>query len=251
MYSASKACLCKFIESVNIELEKSGSPNRILNIAPGYIEGTKFFNAHSENDITKNSQLAEEIIEHVLNRDTIFIPEYNEIYKDVLKRYHDDPHKFGLDSYDYKLSSRAVNTNPSISVGYLSGTFDLFHIGHLNILRRAKEQCDYLIVGVHSSGKWKGKETFISLDERKEIVASCRYVDKVVDSCLEDSDAWDLWHYNKLFVGSDYKNSERFKKYEKILGDKGVEIIYFPYTKTTSSTELRKAIKNANNTLSS
>ena len=126
--------------------------------------------------------------------------------------------------------------------GELSGTFDLFHVGHLNLLKRAKENCDYLIVGVHNNGKWKGKETFIPLDQRKQIVAASKYVDRVVASCPEDADAWDLWHYDRLFVGSDYKGSERFNRYEEYFKDKGVEIIYFPYTKSTSSTAIRKAI---------
>ena len=129
--------------------------------------------------------------------------------------------------------------------GYLSGTFDLFHIGHLNLIRRAKEQCDYLIVAVHDSGKWKGKETFIPFAERKEIVGACRYVDKVVDSPVEDSDAWELYHYDKLFVGSDYKGTERFNRYEEFFRDKGVEIVYFPYTQSTSSTQIRQLISSA------
>lgn len=132
-------------------------------------------------------------------------------------------------------------------VGYLSGTFDLFHIGHLNLIRRAKEQCDYLIVGINSSGKWKGKETFIPYEERKEIVGACRYVDKVVDSCPEDSEAWEIWHYDKLFVGSDYKGSERFNRYEEFFKDKEVEIVYFPYTQSTSSTQIRELISSTIN----
>ena len=110
------------------------------------------------------------------------------------------------------------------------------------MLRRAKQQCDYLIVGVHGSGAWKGKETFIPLEERKAVVAACKYVDKVVDSCQEDSDAWRLWHYNRLFVGSDYKGTERFNRYEEYFKDKGVEIIYLKKKKSTSSTQIRKAI---------
>lgn len=129
--------------------------------------------------------------------------------------------------------------------GYLSGTFDLFHIGHLNLIRRAKEQCDYLIVAVHDSGKWKGKETFIPFSERKEIVGACRYVDKVVDSPVEDSTAWEIYHYDKLFVGSDYKGTERFNRYEEFFRDKGVEIVYFPYTQSTSSTQIRQLISSA------
>ncbi len=132
-----------------------------------------------------------------------------------------------------------------MTIGYLSGTFDLFHIGHLNLLRRAKEQCDYLIVAVHDSGKWKGKETFIPFEERKEIVGACRYVDKVVDSPVEDSDAWVLYHFDKLFVGSDYKGTERFNRYEEYFKDKGVEIVYFPYTQSTSSTQIRALVSAA------
>lgn len=129
-----------------------------------------------------------------------------------------------------------------MKIGYLSGTFDLFHVGHLNLLRRAKQQCDYLIVGVHDSGAWKGKETFIPFEERVQIVGSCKYVYKVVKSCREDSDAWDLWHYDKLFVGSDYKGTERFNRYEEYFKDKGVQIVYFPYTQSTSSTQIRKTV---------
>lgn len=132
-----------------------------------------------------------------------------------------------------------------MTVGYLSGTFDLFHIGHLNLLRRAKEQCDYLIVGVHDSGKWKGKETFIPFEERKEIIAACRYVDQVVDSPVEDSTAWDMYHFDKLFVGSDYKGTPRFQRYEEYFRDKGVEIVYFPYTQSTSSTQIRALVSKA------
>lgn len=129
-----------------------------------------------------------------------------------------------------------------VVIGYLSGTFDLFHIGHLNLIKRAKKQCDYLIVGVHDSGAWKGKETFVPFEERKEIISACQYVDKVVDAPEEDSDAWELYHYDRLFVGSDYQGSKRFQAYERFFEDKGVKIIYFPYTKTTSSTQIRDAI---------
>ena len=74
------------------------------------------------------------------------------------------------------------------------------------------------------------------------MVDSCRYVDRVVDSPVEDSTAWDLYHYDKLFVGSDYKGTERFKRYEEYFQDKGVEIVYFPYTQSTSSTQIRKTV---------
>ena len=241
VYAASKAALCRFVESVNIELEKSGTMNRILNICPGSIQGTKFNGGN--NDLNLLQKLSNEIINNTIYHSTLFIPNYDGVLNKVISDYHNNPHEYGLHSYEYKMKSGRIGMKPKIQIGYLSGTFDLFHIGHLNLLKRAKQHCDYLIVGIHDSGAWKGKETFIPLDERKEIVAACKYVDKVVDSCTEDSDAWRLWHYNRLFVGSDYKGTERFKRYEKYFADKGVEIMYFPYTKGTSSTQLRKKLE--------
>lgn len=240
VYAAAKAGVVRFVESVNIELEVFGTDNRILDVSPASFRGSRFYG--EKNDFSILGPLASEIIEHLFSRDTRFIPQYEEKFKMVLERYHDDPHEYGLYSYDYKKKSGRLDNRKKVKIGYLSGTFDLFHVGHLNLLRRAKAQCDYLIVGVHDSGKWKGKETFIPFEERKSIVGACRYVDKVVDSCREDSDAWQLWHYDRLFVGSDYKGTERFNRYENFFKGKDVEIIYFPYTESTSSTQIRKTV---------
>lgn len=241
VYAAAKAGVVRFVESVNIELEAYGSDNRILDVSPASFRGSKFYGG--KNDLAITGPLAENILELLFKHETRYIPQYEETLKAVLQRYATDPHEYGLHSYQYKKESGRLDNNERVKIGYLSGTFDLFHVGHLNLLRRAKAQCDYLIVGVHGSGAWKGKETFIPLEERKAIVGACKYVDKVVDSCSEDSDAWDLWHYNRLFVGSDYKGTERFKRYEEYFADKGVEIVYFPYTKSTSSTQIRNAIQ--------
>ena len=243
VYSAAKASIVRFIESVNIELEVLGTDNRILDVSPGFFGGSKFYGG--ENDLTQTLPLASEILNHLFCKDTIFIPQYEDTYKDVLESYHDNPHEYGLSSYRYKVNSGRFDNEKKVKIGYLSGTFDLFHVGHLNLLRKAKQRCDYLIVGVHDSGKWKGKDTFIPLEERKQIVAACKYVDKVVDSCREDSDAWYLWHYDYLFVGSDYKGSERFNRYEEFFKDKGVKIIYFQYTQGTSSTQIRSMISDS------
>ena len=243
VYAASKAAVCRFTESLNIELEVSGTKNRILNVSPGSIKGTSF--QGGETQLNLLTEFSNQIYQNLMHRETLFIPQYEETFKGVIESYQQDAHAYGLHSYQYKQESgRAVNEN-KVRIGYLSGTFDLFHIGHLNLLKRAKAQCDYLIVGVHPNAKHKNKETFISLEERKEIVASCRYVDRVVDSCQEDSDAWALYHYNRLFVGSDYKGTERFVRYEEYFKDKDVEIVYFPYTQGTSSTQLRNAVAGA------
>lgn len=240
VYAASKAAVCRFVESINIELEVAGVNNRVLNVSPGAIKGTKFNGGN--NDLQQTDDLAEQIVDKMFERSALLIPEYDKVYRDVLERYQQNPHAFGLKSYQYKQASGSTVNERKVKIGYLSGTFDLFHVGHLNLLRRAKKQCDYLIVGVHLDASHKGKTTYIPFEERLAVVSAIQYVDKAVVSCKEDSDAWDLYHYDKLFVGSDYKGTERFLRYEEYFADKGVEIIYFPYTKGTSSTKLREVI---------
>lgn len=246
-YGATKAALCNAIESLNIELEMAGTENRILNVSPGSIKGTKFNGG--DNDLHKTEELAQAIIGKMEERQTLYIPQYEEVYKGVLERYHNDPHQFGLDSYQYKQASGRTSSRPQLKIGYLSGTFDLFHIGHLNLLRRAKEHCDYLVVGVHKDASHKGKSTFISFEERCEIVRSIKYVDQVIPSEREDCDVYlkGIVKYDYLFVGSDYKGTERFNRYEEIFADKGVEIVYFPYTQGTSSSQLREALSAIRN----
>ena len=175
-------------------------------------------------------------------KETLFIPDYDNTYKAVIERYNSNPRKFGIESYNYKIEKNRINEQPQIKVGYLSGTFDLFHIGHLNLLKKAKDYCDYLIVGVHKDASHKNKETYIPFEERVEIVKNIKYVDKVIQSKPEDCDVYDTEKYDFLFVGSDYKGTERFNRYEEYFENKGVKIIYFPYTEGTSSTQLRKAI---------
>ena len=133
-------------------------------------------------------------------------------------------------------------TEKKYHIGYLSGTFDLFHIGHVRLLRRAKALCETLIVGINKDGQWKGKETFIPFDERMEVVSACRYADRVIPAPPEDDEAWELLHYEALFAGSDYIGSERFLRYEKTLADRNVDIIFFEYTRVTSSSLIRERI---------
>lgn len=243
VYGAGKASINKLIESINIELEKSGTMNRVLNVSPGSIQGTSF--SGGKTDIGAIDGLAKSIITELKKQHTLYIPDI-EVYGDVLERYHEDSHIFGLESYDYKVAGGRLNLRPQLKVGYLSGTFDLFHIGHLNLLKRAKQYCDYLVVGVHSDASHKGKETFISFEERVEILKSNRFVDKVVRSHPEDITIWEEIPYDYLFVGSDYKGTERFERYEEFFADKPAEIIYFEYTQGTSSSQLRSIIDKKN-----
>ena len=243
VYGATKAALWRFIESVNIELEKGGVENRILNVSPGAIAGTKF--SSKTNDVKLNADLANQILENLFAGRTLFIPDFEEVYKSVLDRYSTDSHLFGIQSYDYKKQGGRISDKPQIKVGYLSGTFDLFHIGHLNILRNAKAYCDYLVVGLHKDASHKGKKTFIPFGERKMILESIKYVDRVIESYPEDDAAYHEVRYNYLFVGSDYKGTDRFNRYEDYFKDKDVEIVYFPYTNETNSTQLRDLIDKA------
>lgn len=242
VYSASKSALCKFIEAINIELEASDTKNRILNVSPGSLKGTKF--SGGENDVSQTADICEQIINAMNSKKTLYIPQYNEIYKGVIERYNADARRFGLESYDYKISNGRINLKPQVKIGYLSGTFDLFHIGHLNILERAKQYCDFLVVGVHKDASHKGKKTFIPFEERAEIVRNIKGVDLVIPSKPEDTDVYNEIKYDYLFVGSDYKGSERFNKYEEFFQNTNTQIIYFPYTSGTSSTELRNLIEN-------
>lgn len=106
LYGATKAALKIFIESVNVELEKAGTNNRILNVSPGSIKGTSFNNGQT--NLTQTAPLAKEIIKNITNKNDLFIPQYEEVYRNVLERYHDDFRAEGRHSYDYKLNSGRV-----------------------------------------------------------------------------------------------------------------------------------------------
>lgn len=122
----------------------------------------------------------------------------------------------------------------------------MFHIGHLNILRRAKEQCDYLIVGVSTDElvwKEKNKYPIIPFDERMAIIESIKYVDKVVPQKDKNKmEAWTREHFNKMFVGSDWKGSDAFNEFERQFAPIGVEIIYLDHTDGISSSILRERL---------
>ena len=134
-------------------------------------------------------------------------------------------------------------------IGYTSGVYDLFHIGHLNILKRAKLECDHLIVGVTTDElciSVKNQKPFIPFQERMDLVGSVKYVDEVVPQTNYDKmEAWNNLKFDKMFVGDDWKGTDQWKKIEKEFFQCGVEIIYFPYTSHTSSTVLRKILSKS------
>ena len=132
-------------------------------------------------------------------------------------------------------------------VGYTTGVFDLFHIGHLNILKRAKEMCDYLIAGISTDEcvkEYKHKRPVITFEERVAIVEAIKYVDKVVpQENMDKLAAYKKHQFNVVFVGDDWKGSDKWNKIEAAFAKYGVDVVYFPYTQNTSSTLLIKVLK--------
>ncbi len=131
-------------------------------------------------------------------------------------------------------------------IGYTDGVFDLFHIGHLNLIRAAKKRCDHLIVGVHSDAVvegYKHQRPIVSDHDRRQIVASIREVDEAVINETRDKLAlWEKYHFDVVFIGDDWKNTERWKHFEAVLGQVGVRVEYLPYTHGVSTTLLRQRI---------
>ncbi|TFC36484.1 cytidyltransferase [Cryobacterium sp. TMT2-14] len=132
-------------------------------------------------------------------------------------------------------------------MGYAGGAYDLFHIGHLNILKHARSQCDHLIAGVVTDEILeitKGKTPIIPYAERIEIVRNISFVDEVVEEDVMDKlDAWRTTRFNVYFKGDDWKGTERAHLLEIEFAKVGVDVVYFPYTMATSSTLLRRALE--------
>ena len=130
-------------------------------------------------------------------------------------------------------------------VGYTTGVFDLFHVGHLNLLRNAKSLCDRLIVGVtvDSLVAYKGKKAVIPYEERAEIVRNIKYVDIVVPQTnLDKIDAYHRFKYNILVVGDDWYGNKKWEKYVEQLKEFEVKVFFMPYTKSTSSTIINSTL---------
>jgi glycerol-3-phosphate cytidylyltransferase len=162
----------------------------------------------------------------------------------------------GIDSYILKYSPRAFdmigfckNTKYGRSrmiVGYTTGVFDLFHIGHLNILKNAKAMCDRLIVGVTTDEllvDYKKKKSVIPYNERCEIVRSIKYVDVVIpQETMDKFEAWERLKFDIMFVGDDWYKTSKWDEIQMKFNEVNVRIIYFPYTKGISSTQIKNEL---------
>ncbi|MCI8972972.1 MAG: adenylyltransferase/cytidyltransferase family protein [Lachnospiraceae bacterium] len=135
-------------------------------------------------------------------------------------------------------------------IGYTTGVFDLFHVGHLNMLKNAKSMCDKLIVGVTTDElvSYKHKKAVISFDERMEIVRNIRCVDAVVpQDTMNKFEMWKKLKFDIMFVGDDWYGTDKWKAYDEQFQEVGVKIIYFPYYKGTSSTLINQTLMNLRN----
>ncbi len=133
-----------------------------------------------------------------------------------------------------------------VRVGYAGGVFDLFHIGHLNVLRTSKAHCDFLVAGVltdEMARRAKGLDPFVPGEERLAIVSSIVHVDKAVAEDVPDkAEMYQRYGITHVFKGDDWKNTPKGDRIEAICRDLGIEVVYLPYTVHTSSTQLRRAI---------
>ena len=129
-------------------------------------------------------------------------------------------------------------------IGYTQGTYDMFHIGHLNLIKNAKRRCDYLIVGVNTDElveSYKNKRPIVPLEERAEIVRSIKYVDEVIiTNTLDKKEIWDKIRFDEIYIGDDWKGNERWERTGKEMEALGARLVY---TRDTSSTMLREKLK--------
>ncbi len=131
-------------------------------------------------------------------------------------------------------------------LGYTDGVFDLFHVGHLNMIETAKKHCENLMVGVHSDEVVRGYKhltPIINEKDRARIIGSIKGVDRVVINQFRDKmKLWELYHFDVVFIGDDWKGTERWINFEKELAKINVDVIYVPYTKGISTTEIKQMI---------
>lgn len=130
--------------------------------------------------------------------------------------------------------------------GYTDGVYDLFHVGHLNMIQTAKKYCEYLIVGVHGDDvveEYKRRRPIINETDRKRIIESVKGVDRAEINRFRDKlKLWELYRFDVIFIGDDWKGTKRWNHFEKVLAEINVDVVYVPYTKGISTTDIRNKI---------
>ena len=183
----------------------------------------------------------------------IAIKDYEPIVKQLEEMgIKEDSYRILSWKIDTLIAGKLSNTmsDGKYNIGYVTGVFDLFHIGHLNLLKNCRKRCHYLVAGVLTdelTEQDKAKKPFIPFEERVEIVKQCKYVDRVVPVDFHNTnkiDAWKELKYGCLFSGSDHEGQPYWSWLQKKLRTLGSELEFFPYTQSTSSTMLQSAIMN-------
>lgn len=139
-----------------------------------------------------------------------------------------------------------MDSEKKYKTGYTDGVYDLFHVGHLNMIQTAKRYCEYLIVGVHGDDVvegYKGHRPIIDENDRRRIIESVKGVDRAEINRFRDKmRLWELYHFDVVFIGDDWKGTKRWNNFEKILAGLGVDVIYVPYTRGVSTTDIKMRI---------
>ena len=139
-----------------------------------------------------------------------------------------------------------LDTEKKYKIGYTDGVYDLFHIGHLNMIQTAKGHCEYLIVGVHGDDVvegYKNHKPIINENDRKRIIESVKGVDRAEINRFRDKlKLWELYHFDVIFIGDDWKGTERWNNFEKVLAEINVDVVYVSYTQGISTTDIKKRI---------
>lgn len=169
VYAAAKAGVVRFIESVNVELEEK-TENRILEVSPGSFKGSRFYGG--KNDLSLMIPLASEILDHLFNREILFIPQYEEVFRGVIERYYSDPIEYGRYSYQFKKKSDRFDNGKKVRIGYLPVCETMPVRNLINEAMNAKKKCNYLVVGID--------ESLNDSESLFELLSSCKYVDKVL-----------------------------------------------------------------------
>lgn len=145
-----------------------------------------------------------------------------------------------------------MDTKRKYKIGYTDGVYDLFHVGHLNMIQTAKQHCEYLIVGVHGDDvveEYKHHKPIINENDRRRIIESIKGVDWAVINRFRDKlKLWELYHFDVVFIGDDWKGTDRWNNFEKVLAQYNVDVVYVPYTQGISTTEIRGKIMDGDST---